>query len=106
MRSPTDERHFAEFDLAHPEVWQEFERLAFLLIREEGLERYSSDAILHIIRFYMRGRIRDRSGFRINNDYSSFYSRKFRERHPEHAGFFEVRTAKVDRKKVAALAGE
>jgi hypothetical protein len=37
-RTPTDERRFAEFDAAHPEVWEMFENLAFFRMRP-GFDR-------------------------------------------------------------------
>jgi hypothetical protein len=57
---------------------------------------------LHQIRWEVASPIDDGTGYRINNDYSSFFARKFREMHPEHARFFEMRSAKVDRQKDVA----
>jgi hypothetical protein len=97
-RTPTDERRFAEFDSAFPEVWELFKQFTFECIAEQ-LSRYSADAVLHRIRWETKSAIDDGSRFKINNNYSAMYSRKFREMYPEYAGFFRTRVARVDREK-------
>jgi len=90
--APDIDARFAEFDAANPDVWDEFVRLANLAI-DAGLERYSADAIMHVIR-WNRNIVRkvDDSGFRVNDHYASRYARKWGETYPELAGFFETRT--------------
>lgn len=68
-----------------------FEKLAFDII-EKGFDHYSSDAILHRIRWHYaieRG-IRD---FKCNNNWTSKLARWFVNKHPQHAKFFELRTS-------------
>jgi len=83
-----------EFDLfhgEHPEVYRKFCSLAFKLL-ERGHQHYSSDAILHVIRFETDlGWGRD--GLKINNNHSPYYARLFAKDHPAHKEFFRFRRA-------------
>lgn len=88
----TIEERFCAFDDANPSVWKAFERHALALINA-GRRHYSADGILHVIRFHvaLATHNTDGDGFKLNNDYSSRYARKFATAHPEHAEFFEQR---------------
>lgn len=88
------QQKFTEFDNRNPEIWQMFCEFSFQLINL-GFQRYSADAILHRVRWEtaVRG-VRDQ--YKINNNYSAFYARKFRETHPRYAAFFEMRRSKAD----------
>jgi hypothetical protein len=66
-----------------------YETLAFQIIAA-GYKRYSSDAILHRIRWTMKIERGDRE-FKCNDHWTAPLSRWFMERHPEHEGFFETR---------------
>jgi hypothetical protein len=76
------------------DVKELFEQLVLKLIRD-GWEHYSSDAILHRIRWHMRvdRNIRD---FKCNNNWTAYLARWFADRHPEHGDFFRFRTLGVD----------
>lgn len=87
---------FYEFDAAHPDVWQLFERFTLDLIRR-GFGHYSSDAVLHRVRWETSaGAGSDEDAFKINNNWTAYYARKFDEQHPEYAGFFRMRRSKAD----------
>lgn len=91
---------FSAFDLLHPDVWEHFvERAEQLLAR--GVEHYSADAILHVVRFHRLTSVTGAKPFAINNNFSAFYARKWRETRPEHAEFFEYRASVADREAVA-----
>ena len=66
-----------------------FERLA-LEVAGRGFKRYSSDAILHRIRWHEQIERGNRE-FKCNNDWTAKLSRWFMSEHPEHDGFFETR---------------
>lgn len=66
-----------------------FEKLA-LQIHGTGRKRYSSDAILHRVRWHYEIERNDR-GFKANNNWTARLARWFLGRHPERAGFFELR---------------
>lgn len=80
---------FAEYDAAHPEVWELFIRCCERLIGL-GFKHYSADAIMHQIRWHHHVE-RGVADFKINDHFSSRYARKFLAAYPQHAGFFETR---------------
>ena len=73
----------------NPDVWQLFLRFTFELIGA-GREHYSSDAVLHRIRWYTAV---ETSGdeFKVNNNFSAVFARWFHDAYPERAGFFRTR---------------
>ena len=81
---------------ANPEVFEAFEAIAFDLIKQ-GHRHYSADAILHIVRFNL-SKSKGPDQYKINNNYSAYYSRLFTHYHPEHKDFFETRNVKNDTK--------
>ena len=93
-----DER-FAKFDARNPQVWQAFVKHTLRLIAR-GRVRYSADAILHVIR-YDHDVSTSGDDWKINNNFSSRYARKFARHHPEHAEFFEQRCLVEQRKQSA-----
>ena len=76
------------------DVLLHFERLTLEVIKT-GRTRYSADAILHRIRWHFNIERGDDS-FKCNNNWTSTLARWFMERHPEHKGFFEIRTRQLD----------
>ncbi len=82
---------FEKYHAKNPEVWQQFKDATFALIRV-GRNHFSADAILHSIRFNTV--IRGGKDFKINNNYSSMYSRMFTANYPQHKDFFEQRILK------------
>jgi hypothetical protein len=73
------------------EVLDLYERLTFKVIAT-GRIRYSSDAILHRIRWHFEIDKGNRE-FKCNDHWTAHLSRWFIARHPEHAGFFELRAS-------------
>lgn len=78
------------------ELYSEFSRIALELIGE-GRTHWSADNILHHIRYKTRVH-GDDGQFRVNNNLSSEFARRFMEDHPEHGSFFQLRRSKHDRK--------
>lgn len=66
-----------------------FERLA-LEVNGRGYARYSSDAVLHRIRWHMQIE-RGNRAFKCNDHWTAPLARWFLARHPECRGFFELR---------------
>lgn len=79
----------------NPEVFQMFENIALEMI-EKGAKHGSSDDILHEIRKKIKTLNKDTSGYKINNNYSAYFSRYFTKLYPEHSSFFEMRRSKAD----------
>ena len=79
---------FEEFNDEHPEVYEGFKRFA---LKAMGFRKhYSADAVLHALRWETM--IESGEEFKINNNWSSFYARKFMKECPSYEGFFRLRT--------------
>lgn len=92
-RARTIQERFAEFDRAHPDVYELFRRFAFEL-RDAGRKRYSAKALIERIRWHMATSSTEEE-FKINNVFTSRYVRKLVEQCPEFEGFFELRKLKA-----------
>jgi hypothetical protein len=77
---------FAEFDAANPRVWDLFQVFTRQAIAA-GRTRYSSDSILHRIRWHVDIETTGCGGFKINDHSSCFYARKWNEANPGQAIF-------------------
>ena len=82
---------FERYHKENPEIWDQFKEATFVLIKV-GRKHFSADAILHSIRFNTALRGSDER--KIDNNYSSMYSRLFTANFPEHKDFFEQRKLK------------
>ena len=86
---------FEKYNRDHPKVYEYFKRFAFEAIAA-GQKEFSSDAILHRIRWFVTIEQSPYEDYKINNNYSSRYARKFIEDFPQHAGFFKTRKLKKE----------
>ncbi len=82
---------YLKFNKEHPEVWDMFVRFSKEII-SKGYKNYSVKAVFERIRWE-----KDIGGdginqFKLNNNYTAFYARKFMDMFPEHKGFFRTRT--------------
>lgn len=88
------QKDFVEFDAANPDVWREFRGMALRLI-EEGYKHYGAKSIIEAIRFHRNVSKHTGGGpFRINNNLTAYYARKFHKKYPQYNGFFETREVK------------
>jgi hypothetical protein len=83
-----DLEKFMDYDQANPEIWQRFEQIALKLI-SVGRQHYGAKAIFEVIRYETV--IRGDDGFKVNNNYTAGYARKFESKHPRYKGFFATR---------------
>lgn len=83
---------FAAWHTMNPHIWILFVNYTFGVIRA-GHTRFSSDAVLHRIRWHMNVDVRTKDDFKINDHYSAYYARCFRAIYPKHADLFEIRVA-------------
>ena len=86
---------FAAIDAANPKMWALFERFTFSMIRR-GFDHYSARAVLHRVRWETATPLDDGSQFKVNNNWSPFYARKFHRVHPKYDGFFHMRASRAD----------
>jgi len=80
---------FTEYDHQNPAVWDQFQKFTFEAIRS-GHRRFSADSILHRIRWKTSISTKD-VRFKINNNFSADYARKFMREYPQFSNFFELR---------------
>jgi hypothetical protein len=87
----TIEERFAEFDRAHPEVRVELRRLALELLGE-GRRRISIKQLFEVARHNLRASTDvEEGGYRLNNSFTSMYSRVLVEEVPALASLVEMR---------------
>ena len=80
-----------EFHKAHPEVWDLFVRFTFEMINR-GFKHYGAQhGIFSRIRWEIDAGGNGVGEFKINNNYSAFYARRFMTCYPLHNGFFRIR---------------
>ena len=82
---------FEEFHAKNPQVFQELEKLAEVMIRK-GRKKIGIGLLFEVLRweFYMNTDDPN-SEFKLNNNYRSHYARLLVERHPELDGALELR---------------
>jgi hypothetical protein len=95
MRQIYDNARFAEVDAANPEIWRLFVHFTFEMVRR-GFRRYSSDAVLHRVRWETASALDDDTSFKICNNWTPFYARKFHKVYPHLEGFFITRASIAD----------
>jgi hypothetical protein len=79
-----------EFHKRHPEVWDLFVRFTLEMIGR-GFSKYSSKAIFERIRWEKDAGGDGKTQFKLNNNYTAFYARRFMKMYPKHLGFFRTR---------------
>lgn len=85
-------RQCIRFHREHPKVWELFVQFTFELI-DRGFKHYSAQhGVFARIRWETdQADVDGRSMFKLNNNYSPFYARRFMKMYPQHNGFFRVR---------------
>ena len=83
------------YDREHPDIWQEFENVTLSLIAF-GMEHYGAKAIMEVVRFHHTIGSTAAEPFKVNNNFTAYYARKFMALYPECKGFFETRAAAVE----------
>jgi len=87
---------FEQYDAQNPSVWRMFKQFAFDVICA-GHRRFSADSILHRIRWETSIATKD-VRFKINNNFSADYARKFMREYPQFGNFFEIRKRHISMK--------
>lgn len=85
---------FLEFHRENPQVYRLFR--SFALQAKRKRDRFSARTILHRIRWETDVESDDPEGFKINNNWSPYYSRMFEREFPNWKGFFEGRGSAAD----------
>ena len=89
------QERFEELLRDRPDVYREFVQLA-LAARRRGRERWSADAIGHVLRWQRMMSDPGDELFKISDHFICLLARKAMREHAELAGFFEIRRSKID----------
>ena len=79
-----------KFHAEHPEVWDLFVKFTFQMINR-GYKNYSAKGVFERIRWEKDAGGDGVTQFKLGNNYTAFYSRRFMRIYPEHDGFFRLR---------------
>jgi hypothetical protein len=99
MSAGTDEQtiqaRFETWIERHPDVYQEFKRIAESLLAHRRTH-YGAKAIMEVLRYHRIVSGADETEpFKINNNYSSRIARKLMDEDERFVGFFETRELKT-----------
>ena len=87
---PSVYKRFLDFHIKYPTVYLLFERFSLQLIAA-GQKKLGAKMILERIRWEIITGSKDEEGFKINNNYTAYYSREFIKHHPQYRDYFEFR---------------
>ena len=80
----------AAFHVEHPEVWDMFVSFTFEMI-DRGYKNYSAQSVIERIRWEKDAGGDGTTAFKINNNFTAFYSRRFMRMYPAYEGIFRTR---------------
>lgn len=83
---------FQNYDSEHPEIYELFKKIAEEYIRQ-GYQKLSAKFIMEQIRWHYH--LKTNEYFKVSNNYTSMYARKFLNEHPKYAGFFSLKPLKT-----------
>lgn len=92
--SKTLAEKFAEYDAANPGIYFLFKRFANELIAV-GRTKLSASLIIERIRWEVNISTKSEDIFKVSNNHTAFYARKFMANFPEYEGIFHTREQKV-----------
>ena len=84
------ESAFQSFHRRNPHVYEQLRDLA-LLLQSKGHKRIGIKMLFEQLRWLHALQTTDMTGFKLNNNYTAYYSRMLMEREPRLVGFFETR---------------
>lgn len=89
-----DNSAFCSYHDANPNVYIAFRDMTRATIAK-GFKHYSAKGIFELIRWHT-GTAAYKDCFKVNNNYTPFYARKFEAEFPQHKDFFRKRGSKFD----------
>jgi len=81
-------KSFSNYDSEHPEIWELYKAIAFELI-QSGRRKIGSKLIFEIIRWHHF--VKSNEPFKVSNNYTAHYARKFVNHFPQYAGLFNFK---------------
>lgn len=85
---------FAEYDVANPGIYYLFKRFANELINA-GRKKLSASLIIERIRWEVNISTNSNDQFKVSNNHTAFYARKFMEEFPQYGEIFRTREQAV-----------
>jgi len=82
---------FEQYHNENDEIWTAFVHYTNLTIHK-GFKNYGAKGIFELIRWHSGAT--GTGTFKINNNYTADYARKFMEVYPKHEGFFRTKNRK------------
>jgi hypothetical protein len=79
---------FQQYDQEHPEIYQVFKNIAEEFIKK-GVIKMGAKRIIEEIRWHKL--VKTNEYFKVSNNYTAYYARKFVNDHPQYAGFFNFK---------------
>lgn len=92
--SPT-EQAFWQFHEANPQVYARLVALARDLVRQ-GRRRVGIKMLFEVLRWHHLRTVGDADGFKLNNNYHSYYARLIMHQESDLGGVFELRALAAD----------
>jgi hypothetical protein len=89
------QKAFTDFDAENPHVWKLFLRFTGEAMKA-GHKHMGAKAIVERIRWETSVVTQSSDRFKINNNHTAYYVRKFKEALPQFADFFHVRRVEDD----------
>ena len=81
-------QQFQEYHLKNPLIYEAFESMAKQMAARRT--RFGAKALMEIIRWNTM--LNGGDEFKVNNNYTAYYSRMFEQNNPNYAGLFAKRT--------------
>jgi len=79
---------FQEYDQENPHLWELYKLIAFEFINY-GYRKIGSKRICEQIRWHHK--VKTNEPYKIGNNYTAYYARKFVNHFPEYAGLFNFK---------------
>jgi hypothetical protein len=89
------EQKFKEFDEANPDVWLLLIKFADE-VAKTGRTKYSVKAIFERIRWHTEIETKSDTPFKLSNNHTAYYARKYMNTFPYRKGFFRLKKLRGD----------
>jgi hypothetical protein len=84
---------FVKYHEANPQIYNEFQKIAFEFINR-GYKRIGAKMVCEIIRY--QSMIKGDGTYKVNNNFTADYARKFEKDFPQYVGIFTKRLCNFD----------
>ena len=88
---PLDQQ-YTEFDRKNPHVWLAFCAIVEEMWTNQGIQKWTGQGVWELLRYEIYVKGIDQDPYRLNNNYVSFYTRRYAAEFPERKDFFKFRS--------------